>query len=61
MGATLKQLLVNNGFEVSVAGSAKEGLRILQSKSIDLTICDIVMADMSGLCSLKRRVTAALS
>ena len=49
MCATLKQLLGDNGFEVSVAGSAREGLRTLQSKSIDLTICDIVMADMSGL------------
>ncbi len=54
MGATLKQLLVNNGFEVSVASSAKEGLRILQSRSIDLTICDIVMADMSGLLFIEK-------
>ena len=54
MGTTLKQLLVNNGFEVSVAVSAKEGLRILQSRSIDLTICDIVMADMSGLLFIEK-------
>ena len=54
MGTTLKQLLVDNGFEVSVAVSAKEGLRILQSRSIDLTICDIVMADMSGLLFIEK-------
>jgi two-component system response regulator AtoC len=54
MCISLKQLLEDNGFVVSIANSAKEGLEILQRFSIDLIICDIVMPDMSGILFLEK-------
>jgi len=49
MCLSLKKLLEKNSFKVSVAFSAKEGLKLIQHTKFDLILCDIVMPDMSGL------------
>lgn len=54
MRVSLKNLLENSGFVVSVAESARRGLSILQSEHIDLILCDIVMPDMNGLIFLSQ-------
>ncbi len=54
MRLSLKQLLETQGFTVSAASSAKEGLAVLQRFKVDLILCDIVMADMSGLLFLAK-------
>jgi two-component system, NtrC family, response regulator AtoC len=51
---SLKALLEENGFRVSTALSAKEGFAVLQKYAVDLIICDIVMADMSGITFLEK-------
>lgn len=51
---SLKELFIKNGFKVTTALSAKEGFSALQKFSIDLIICDIVMADMSGITFLEK-------
>jgi two-component system, NtrC family, response regulator AtoC len=51
---SLKELFVKNGFKVTTAFSAKEGFSVLQKFPIDLIICDIVMADMSGITFLEK-------
>lgn len=54
MCLSLKQLLSTQGFTVSTANSAKQGLGVLQRTRIDLIVCDIVMPDMSGLLFLSK-------
>lgn len=54
MCRSLEKLLSEKGFAVSTANSAYEALNILQKRSIDLIICDIVMPDMSGLALLPK-------
>ncbi len=54
MCISLKKLLEKNNFKISTAGSAKEGLNLIQQNSFDLILCDIVMPDMSGLVFLSK-------
>ena len=44
----LEIYLISDGFQVLKAYSAKEGLRILEEKKIDLVLLDVMMPDMSG-------------
>ena len=44
----LEIYLISDGFQVLKAYSAKEGLRILEEKKIDLVLRDVMMPDMSG-------------
>ncbi len=48
--------LTNEGFQVSTAASASEGLRVAQTERPDLVILDIMMPDMDGveMCRLLR-------
>ena len=45
----LEIYLISDGFQVLKAYSAKEGLRILEEKKIDLVLLDVMMPKMDGL------------
>ena len=45
----LEIYLISDGFQVLKAYSAKEGLRILEEKKIDLVLLDVMMPDMDGI------------
>ena len=45
----LEIYLISDGFQVLKAYSAKEGLRILEEKKIDLVLLDVMMPVMDGL------------
>lgn len=51
---SLRELFERNGFKVTTALSARKGFAALQKYPIDLIICDIVMADMSGITFLEK-------
>ena len=44
----LEIYLISDGFQVLKTYSAKEGLRILEEKKIDLVLLDVMMPDMNG-------------
>jgi CheY-like chemotaxis protein len=51
-GSVLKMvdlLLSDSGFEVIVAPSGSEGLKVLESRTVDLIITDIIMPEMEGI------------
>jgi DNA-binding response OmpR family regulator len=50
---TVARVLQRAGFEVTTAGSGKEGLELLSGHSFDLVYMDIRMPDMNGLDALK--------
>jgi two-component system response regulator AtoC len=54
MRFTLKNLLEMNGYEATVAASARQAIDLMHDKILDLILCDIVMPDMSGLTFLTR-------
>jgi len=54
MRFSLKNLLEMNGYQVSVASSARQALALMHDESIDLIICDVVMPDMGGLTFLSK-------
>lgn len=45
----LRAMLDRAGYEVSVAGDGRQGLKTLETKRVDVVITDIVMPDMEGL------------
>ena len=49
----LEIYLISDGFQVLKAYSAKEGLRILEEKKIDLVLLDVMMPGLDGLEVLK--------
>lgn len=53
MQEVLKKLLNDDGYEVAVASSGKEGLHKLEQSGYDLVICDVMMPDMNGLQTLE--------
>ena len=53
MQEVLKKLLKDDGYEVAVASSGKEGLHKLEQSGYDLVICDVMMPDMNGLQTLE--------
>ena len=50
----LEIYLISDGFQVLKAYSAKEGLRILEEKKIDLVLLDVMMPDMDGIAMCRR-------
>lgn len=50
---TVARILQRAGFEVTTAGSGKEGLALLSQHAFDLAYMDIRMPDMDGLEALK--------
>lgn len=48
LGATLKERLSKEGYEVSWAGSKKESLRLAENENFDLYIFDVGLPDGSG-------------
>ncbi len=53
MQEVLQKLLKDDGYEVVVASSGKDGLFKLEQSGYDLVICDVMMPDMSGLQTLE--------
>jgi len=53
MQEVLQKLLKDDGYEVVVASSGKDGLFKLEQSGYELVICDVMMPDMSGLQTLE--------
>jgi two-component system response regulator (stage 0 sporulation protein F) len=51
----LKQVLERAGYDVSVAESGKEGLKLMEEEGADLVITDVIMPGMDGV-SLTREI-----
>ena len=51
----LKQVLERAGYEVAVAESGKEGLKLMEEGGADLVITDVIMPGMDGV-SLTREI-----
>jgi len=49
MAKTLADIMSIKGFEVHAAYSGFEALAILQSRSVDILLTDVVMPDMNGV------------
>ena len=49
----LKDLMLNEGYEVSMANDGAEALKVVASKKIDLIILDIIMPNKEGLETLR--------
>ena len=55
MRATLKNILVNNGFEVvGEAGGGLESVELYKQLQPDLVTMDIAMADLNGIAAMKQ-------
>ena len=50
---SLKTLLSAEGYEINTAGSGEEAIEMLNKKSFDLVITDLVMAEADGIHVLK--------
>ena len=48
------QILARQGFQVEMAGSARQGLELLERASFDVILLDLVMPEIDGLEALKR-------
>lgn len=51
---SLKSILTESGYQVRLASNATDGLKIVGSSGIDLTICELKMPDVDGLVFLER-------
>jgi DNA-binding response OmpR family regulator len=49
LGFSLRELLIEEGFEVDVASNGKEGIRYHSADPYDLIITDIIMPEEDGL------------
>jgi CheY-like chemotaxis protein len=49
MAETLDDILTLKGYEVHVAYSGSDALKILQRQQIDILLTDIIMPDMNGV------------
>lgn len=54
MREVLEILLTKEGYDVSLAASGEEAVRLLEQRTFDLLITDIKMADINGLDVLKK-------
>lgn len=54
MRELIKEALEKDGYEVHLAGSAPEGINLLQHEPFDLAILDIKMPEMDGIEALKK-------
>jgi DNA-binding NtrC family response regulator len=52
--ASLQRVLQKDGYEVDVAGSAEDALALLESKTYDLILCDIILPGISGIDLLRK-------
>lgn len=50
----VKLLLQTEGFQVEVAGSGEEALKLLNENSFDITVSDYLMPNMNGIELLKQ-------
>lgn len=50
---SLKRLLEREGFEVTIASSGQEALRLVSQEVFDLVITDVRMAEMNGIETIK--------
>jgi DNA-binding NtrC family response regulator len=48
------QILSRQGYQVELAGSARQGLSLLERSSFDVILLDLVMPDLDGLETLKK-------
>jgi len=48
------QILSRQGYQVELAGSARQGLNLLERSSFDVILLDLVMPDLDGLETLKK-------
>jgi DNA-binding NtrC family response regulator len=51
---TLRMILEGEGFEVLEAGSAEEGLPLIDERAVDLVVLDVRLPGMSGVDALER-------
>lgn len=51
---SLKSILTQEGFEVSVASDGFSGLQMIKSEKIPVVLCDITMPDLDGLQVLEK-------
>jgi two-component system, NtrC family, nitrogen regulation response regulator NtrX len=54
---TLRMVLEGEGYSVEEAGSAEEGLAVLESSGIDAVLLDVKLPGISGIDALTRRVS----
>ncbi|MGH6933713.1 MAG: response regulator [Dongiaceae bacterium] len=47
--ATLKAILMDAGYDVTVAANGRDGLRQLGARRVDLVVTDILMPEMEGI------------
>lgn len=47
--SVFKRFLTGKGYEVDVAADGRQGLRLLEEKTVDLVITDIMMPETDGL------------
>ena len=51
---TFRKLLQEEGYEVAVAASGFEALRVAEEQTFDLTICDLRMPSMDGFETIRQ-------
>ncbi len=49
---TLGRILINAGYEVSMAGEGEHGLALFQQEKPDLVICDLNMPHVNGITTI---------
>ena len=47
------KIVGDGGYEVVMADTAQEGLQLIEEKSVDLIVCDVIMPGMDGVDFLK--------
>lgn len=52
--SALRRLFRQNGYQISIAGSGAEGLKVLEAEPFDLVISDMRMPEMDGAQFLER-------
>jgi len=53
LAASIADILIMEGFEVTIAENGKDALQIIKNHPIDIVITDIVMPEMDGITFVK--------